>query len=146
MIYFLKNPFIKKPDTISGLKVDFDAIDYPVYVLGTKKDHIVPWESCYAAFEIYKDVTYCLGGAGHVAGIINPPYQKKYGYNTNETQKQSPGEWFLEAHFHSGSWWTHWHQWIKPHLGKKRLARQGLENEMLEKTPGRYALQKAPQI
>ncbi len=131
------------PGTISGLDVDFGAINYPVYVLGTKKDHIVPWQSCYSAFDIYKDVTYCLGGAGHVAGIINPPHQKKYGYQTNQDRIESPDAWLSGADFHSGSWWTHWHQWIKPHLGKTRTVKHGNETDMLEKAPGRYALQRA---
>ena len=141
---FLKNPFLKKPRIISGLPVNFEEIAYPVYVLGTKKDHIVPWESCFSAFKIYKDVTFCLGGAGHVAGIINPPQQKKYGYHTNQKKYKSSLDWFGQSTSHIGSWWTHWHQWVKPHLGKTRQSPQMDQNNILERAPGRYALQKAP--
>lgn len=143
---FLKNAFIKKPRIISGLQVNFEEIACPVYVLGTKKDHIVPWESCYSAFDIYKDVTFCLGGAGHVAGIINPPHQKKYGYHTSPKKPELALDWFTHSNFHNGSWWTHWHQWVKPHLGKLVQIRQPGPDHVLEMTPGRYALQKAPLV
>ncbi|MDP4725573.1 MAG: hypothetical protein NWS47_04720, partial [Alphaproteobacteria bacterium] len=143
---FLKNSFLKEPRILSGLPVNFKGIDCPVYVLGTKKDHIVPWESCYSAFDIYKNVTFCLGGAGHVAGIINPPEQKKYGYHTSQGKTKLTQDWFSQSDFHTGSWWTHWHKWIKPHLGKMRQTQQSTKTEALEKAPGRYALQKAPAV
>ncbi len=143
---FLKNSLLGNPKTLSGLAVDFDTVTYPVYVLGTKKDHIVPWESCFSAFDIYKDVTFCLGGAGHVAGIINPPHQKKYGYHTNKSKAKTALDWFSDARFQNGSWWTHWHQWVKPHLGKMRKSPCIDQSDVLEKAPGRYALQKAPVV
>jgi polyhydroxyalkanoate synthase len=143
---FIKNAFIKKLGTLSGLSVNFEEVDCPVCILGTKKDHIVPWESCYSAFDIYKNVTFCLGGAGHVAGIINPPHQKKYGYHTSQIKTKLPHDWFAHSDFNIGSWWTHWHQWVKPHLGKIRQSRQAKETDIFEKAPGRYALQKAPHV
>lgn len=141
---FLENPFVKKVETLCGLPLDYNSIIYPVYVLGTKKDHIVPWESCYTAYLLYKNVTFCLGGAGHVAGIINPPHQQKYGYHTFDERGENADDWFRKSTFHGGSWWSHWHNWVQPYLGKLQHSLTVNESETIEKSPGRYALQKAP--
>lgn len=143
---FLKNPFINNSKTLCGLAVDHKALDCPVYVLGTKKDHIVPWESCYSAFDVYKNVTFCLGGAGHVAGIINPPHQRKYGYHTLTKNMKDANAWLKESSFHTGSWWEHWYSWIQKSLGKSCPLYVCKADEIIENAPGRYALQKAPTI
>ena len=143
---FLKNAFLEKPKKLLGLDIDLEAITCPVYVVATKKDHIVPWHASYTAFELFSDVTFCLGGSGHVAGIMNPPHLKKYDYHVNEARTQNPNDWFAQSTTHVGSWWTHWLEWVRPNLGKNRVNKEVCADDVIEMAPGRYALQDAPEI
>jgi polyhydroxyalkanoate synthase len=143
---FLENSFMTQPKTILGLPMDFSALSCPVYVVGTQKDHIVPWQSCYAAFEIFKNATFCLSGSGHVTGIINPPHQNKYGYNVYDKRAASSEAWLDQSQTHAGSWWTHWHQWLLPSLGESTQNPPIDTSAVIEMAPGRYVLQKAPQL
>ena len=54
-----------------------------------------------------------MAGSGHIAGIINPAYSKKYGYWTNSKEFSIPDEWLKTADRHEGSWWPSWSNWIK---------------------------------
>ncbi len=125
------------------MQVDIDAITCPVFIVGTKKDHIVSWRSCFSAVHIFPHVTFCLGGSGHVAGIINPPAQEKYGYQTREIPTKNEDEWLSGATQHTGSWWTYWHAWVRPNLGKDCFKTEIILEEVIERAPGRYAFKQA---
>ncbi|MES2252132.1 MAG: alpha/beta fold hydrolase [Pseudomonadota bacterium] len=140
---FLKNALLLKSKSIAGLQVDIDAITCPVFIVGTKKDHIVSWRSCFSAVHIFPHVTFCLGGSGHVAGIINPPAQEKYGYQTREIPTKNEDEWLSGATQHTGSWWTYWHAWVRPNLGKDCFKTEIILEEVIERAPGRYAFKQA---
>src|SRR5439155_1607418 len=55
---------------------------------------------------------YLLGGSGHIAGIVNPPAAKKYGYWTGSELPESADEWQAGASRSEGSWWIDWQAWI----------------------------------
>jgi len=140
---FLKNALLLKSECIAGIPTDLEAITCPVFVVGTKKDHIVSWKSCFAAVHIFPHTTFCLGGSGHVAGIINPPVPEKYGYQTNDNPTMDPDEWLSGATQHAGSWWNCWHTWVQPSLGKNCTKTKIDLDDIIERAPGRYAFKKA---
>ena len=133
-----------KPNGIelAGTPINITKITTPTYILATREDHIAPWVSAYAATQIYDtDTVFTLADSGHVAGVINPPAKKKYGYWENPELPPRPTEWFEGATRHEGSWWGHWAEWLAsrasrkvpaPRLGNKRY-------KPIEAAPGSYA-------
>jgi len=137
---------------LKDVGIDISKITTPSFMVATQKDHIVPWQSAFAAFQKIPNSTFILGGSGHIAGIINPPANNKYGYwkaaenNLQANHNISPEEWMKNATAQEGSWWGEWERWIKPYMGKKTISSKNLNYQSLEKTPGKYALQKAPSL
>ena len=65
---------------ICGEKIDLASIKAPVYLYGSREDHIVPWESAYRSVGLLKgDKRFVLGASGHIAGVINPPAKRSVG-------------------------------------------------------------------
>ena len=62
----------------------------PVYNLATREDHIAPAKSVFvgSAF-LGGPVRFVLTGSGHIAGVVNPPAQRKYQYWTGGEPKGS---------------------------------------------------------
>jgi len=126
---------------LGGVPIDLSTIDLPVYLQSTREDHIAPFRSVYKATQIYSgDVTFMLAGSGHIAGVINPPAAKKYGYWTGDELPVDPDDWLEHADYHQGSWWPHWNEWIKRYAGARVAAREPGDGELdvIEPAPGRY--------
>jgi len=126
---------------LDGVPIDLSTIDLPVYIQSSRDDHIAPYRSVYKATQLYAgDTTFMLAGSGHIAGVVNPPAAKKYGYWTNAELPESPEDWIAGAEAHSGSWWPHWADWLKAHAGRRIPARQPGDGqlEVIEAAPGRY--------
>ncbi|MEJ8826012.1 class I poly(R)-hydroxyalkanoic acid synthase [Variovorax humicola] len=136
--------------TVCGEKVDLGAIQAPVYIYGSREDHIVPIGGAYASTQILKGKKrFVMGASGHIAGVINPPAKKKRSHWIREDGKlpESHEEWLAGATEHPGSWWTDWSAWLKSHAGKQVAApksyAQGTRYKATEPAPGRYVKAKA---
>lgn len=126
---------------IADVSLDLSKISTPSYFLAAQDDHIVPWKSCYQSQRILKGlVKFVLAGSGHVAGVINPPHKKKYGYWTNNTKHKDAEKFLITATFHEGSWWNDWGKWLKKYSGRLCSANRLYSNarEVLENAPGSY--------
>lgn len=139
---YLQNDLIK-PGVIklNGVALDISTIDIPVFFLSTNKDHIAPWQATWSGFEKIKgEKRFVLGGSGHIAGIVNPPEAKKYGYYTGESYEEGPEKWFGSTVFHEGSWWPEWGKWLGKYSGKKIAAPKisALPWPGIEDAPGSY--------
>jgi polyhydroxyalkanoate synthase subunit PhaC len=145
---YLQNE-LKKPGalTVCGEKVDLGAIKAPVYVYGSREDHIVPWTAAYRSVPLFKGkVRFVLGASGHIAGVINPPAAKKRSHWTNDRLPDDAESWFDSATEHAGSWWPNWSQWLAPQGGKQVPAPKGYGArgfKAIEPAPGRYVKAKA---
>ena len=142
--FYLENKLIEPGGiTLDGVALDLGKIKVPTYVISTQEDHIAPWMSTYAATVLYGGpVRFVLSGSGHIAGVVNPPAAKKYGYWTNAKHPKNPETWLKNADQHKGSWWPDWDKWVKPHAGKKDVpARKPGDGKLkvLEAAPGSYA-------
>src|SRR5688572_17977863 len=72
--------------TVCGEKVDLGAIDAPVYIYGSREDHIVPWHGAYESTTILNTKRrFVLGASGHIAGVINPAAKNKRSHWVNDT-------------------------------------------------------------
>ena len=145
--YYLRNMYLDnrlvEPGGIQmdGVPIDLRSIDLPVYIQSSREDHIAPYPSVYKATQIYSgDTTFMLAGSGHIAGVINPPAAKKYGYWTNDDLPPDPEDWIAGAQAHQGSWWPHWDQWLKGQSGKRIKARAPGDGGLpvIEAAPGSY--------
>jgi polyhydroxyalkanoate synthase len=140
--FYLENRLVE-PGGIEllGVPIDLGRIRVPAYFLSTREDHIAPWRSTYAgARRLGGPVRFVLGGSGHVAGVVNPPEPKKYGYWTRVALPEDPEAWLAGARFHPGSWWPHWLAWLTRGGGRQVPARQPGEGGLpaIEPAPGRY--------
>jgi poly(3-hydroxyalkanoate) synthetase len=64
--------------TVCGESLDLGKIKAPVYIYGSREDHIVPWDSAYRSTQIFTGKKrFVLGASGHIAGVINPPAKGK---------------------------------------------------------------------
>ncbi|MCI5049884.1 MAG: class I poly(R)-hydroxyalkanoic acid synthase [Rickettsiales bacterium] len=146
--FYLRNMYQKnllaKPAGIElmGTPIHLNKIKTPSYILSTKEDHIAPWQSTYAATHIYDaPVRFVLAQSGHIAGVINPPSKKKYGYWTNNKLALKPDTWLENATFVQDSWWSDWHKWQKQFSAKKVKARKvgNKQYPAIEAAPGAFA-------
>jgi polyhydroxyalkanoate synthase subunit PhaC len=151
--WYLRNTYFEnnlvKPGkcTVCGEKVDLRELDMPVYIYGSREDHIVPIAGAYASVpHLPGKKRFVMGASGHIAGVINPPAKHKRSYWTNEKLPKTFDEWHKGAKEHPGSWWPDWASWLKPHAGKQIAAPKsyGKGNyKAIEPAPGRYVKAKA---
>jgi polyhydroxyalkanoate synthase len=152
--WYLRNTYLEnnltKPGkvTVCGEKIDLRKLDMPVYVYGSREDHIVPIGSAYASVNhLPGKRRFVMGASGHIAGVINPPAKKKRSFWTNDKLPTLHAEWLADATEHPGSWWSDWSAWLKPQAGKQVAAPKrygkGSAYQAIEPAPGRYVKAKA---
>ncbi len=128
--------------TLVGTPIDLRAIDIPTCFVSTIEDHIAPWKSTYRGAQVLGgEVSFILGRAGHVAGIINPPGPRAYGHFIGPAPRaQTADEWLAAAQPLADSWWTTWDEWVVQHAGGEVAAREPGAGALpaLEPAPGSY--------
>jgi polyhydroxyalkanoate synthase subunit PhaC len=124
---------------IDNVAIDLGKIQTPLYILGAESDHIVPWRSSYATSQYVRgDVKYVRTNSGHIAGVINPPGNKKATYWAKPATEpgEPPDEWLATATERAGSWWEDWAAWMSARGGEQRAPyRLPTSNEP---APGHY--------
>jgi polyhydroxyalkanoate synthase len=159
--WYLRNTYLenklKEPGalTVAGVQVDLGKIDCPVFVYGSKEDHIVPWEAAFASMNLLnpkkaKNNRFVLGASGHIAGVINPASKGKRSHWINnasgKTRPKTPEEWMAGATEVKGSWWTEWAKFLAENGGKDVAppAQPGnARYQPIEPAPGRYVKARA---
>jgi len=127
--------------SLCGVPIDLGKVAVPSFLLSTREDHIAPWKSTYAATQLYKGpVKFVLAASGHIAGVINPPGQGKYGHWQGAKLPKSPEDWLKGAKFDQDSWWPSWEKWIAKYAGGEVAARRPGDGELrpIEDAPGSY--------
>jgi len=157
--WYLRNTYLenslKQPGklNVAGAPVDLGSIDAPVFLYGSREDHIVPWQAAYASMALLnpkklKNNRFVLGASGHIAGVINPAAKKKRSYWTNDAATSKTAKkpaaadaWMNGATEHPGSWWPEWAAFLADHGGNmvKAPAKAGnTRYKPVEPAPGRY--------
>jgi len=136
--------------TVAGESVDLGSIDAPVYIYGSREDHIVPIGGAYASTQVLSGKKrFVMGASGHIAGVINPPAKKKRSHwiRADGRLPKTQAEWLAGATEHPGSWWTDWSNWLKTHAGKQipapKAYGKGSAYKAIEPAPGRYVKARA---
>ena len=150
--YYLRNMYQENklvvPGALSlcGVPIDLRRITVPSFLLSTKEDHIAPWKATYAATQIYQGpIKFCLAASGHIAGVVNPPGQGKYGHWENAKLPKDPEAWLQAAKYVNESWWPSWEKWIGRYGGGDVPARKPGDGRLkpIEGAPGSYVRVKA---
>ena len=156
-VWYLRNTYLENrlmhPGGVEvcGVKVDLGKIKSPVFIYGSREDHIVPWPAAYASTQLLTGPKrFVLGASGHIAGVINPPAKKKRSHWTFDPPRgRFPADadaWMASATETPGSWWTEWNDWLAGFAGKKVKARAAYGNaqyKAIEPAPGRYVAVRA---
>ena len=148
---FLNNELVGGRFKLFDKSVLLADINVPLFVVGTLKDHVAPWESVYQVhYFVDSDITFVLANAGHNTGIVNEPGLPGRTFqllNHKRTDKHlSTDAWEQQAPHYEGSWWPNWEKWLASQSGKKvdspetNNPQQGLP--ALCDAPGTYVLQK----
>ena len=146
--YYVRNMYLENslriPGklTMCGVPVDLRKIDMPAYVLATREDHIVPWQTAYASARLLgSGAEFVLGASGHIAGVVNPAKRNRRSYWLGGKLVKDPERWLKNAKTQPGSWWTHWSAWLEGRGGGRVPARAALGSAQyaeIEPAPGRY--------
>ncbi len=147
--YYLRNTYLsnklREPGALEncGVPVDLGKVRLPTFVLATREDHIVPWRAAYRTLELLggEEKTFILGASGHIAGVVNPPANKRRSYWVGLSHPRDPAQWLEEAEERKGSWWPVWSEWLARHAGGARPAPSAPGNVQygpIEAAPGRY--------
>jgi polyhydroxyalkanoate synthase len=148
---YLENRLVKPGEaTVCGEKIDFRKVKLPVYIYGSREDHIVPIGGAYASTQYLPgQKRFVMGASGHIAGVINAPSAHKRSHWLREDAKfpADVNEWIQGAKELPGSWWADWSDWLKKHAGKQIAAPKtygkGARFKTIEAAPGRYVKARA---
>ena len=150
--FYLENKLVKPNElTVCGEKIDLGQLKLPVYIYGSREDHIVPIEGAYASTQVLPGPKrFVMGASGHIAGVINAPVKNKRSHwiRADNQLPATQDAWLQGAQEHPGSWWTDWSGWLQGHAGKQIAAPKAYGNARkkftaIEPAPGRYVQQKA---
>ena len=153
--WYLRNAYLEnnlvKPGraVVCGEKVDLRKVDLPVYIYGSREDHIVPIGGAYASTQVLPGKKrFVMGASGHIAGVINPPAKNKRSHWLRSDSKlpATLDGWLAGARELPGSWWPDWAAWLKSQAGKQIAAPRTYGKgryKAIEPAPGRYVKVKA---
>jgi polyhydroxyalkanoate synthase subunit PhaC len=130
-----------------GARVDLGRVKVPGYLLATREDHIVPWQTSYNSTRLLGgESKFVLGASGHIAGVVNPASKNKRSFWVNADQQLDAESWLAGAQEQKGSWWSDWSVWLRQYAKGERMARAKLGStkyKQIEPAPGRYVKEKA---
>jgi polyhydroxyalkanoate synthase len=130
---------------VLGTSVHLASIKNDLYVVGAINDHLVPWQSAYAATQVVSgDVRYVLSNSGHIQALVNPPGNPKASYFVGTSSPPDPQAWLRSATRQTGSWWDDWVEWLEQRSGDDVPAPDHLGNEryaVVSPAPGLYVHQ-----
>ena len=153
--WYLRNTYLennlRQPGkrTVCGEKVDLGAIDAPVYIYGSREDHIVPWHGGLRVDQHpQRQAPLRARRVGPHRRRDQPAGKNKRSHWIDDTAaadqrrrlaRRAPSE-------KPGSWWTDWAAWLKTHGGTLVAAPKApgsTKYKAIEPAPGRYVKAKA---
>lgn len=119
---FLNDDLAEGKYKVDDRTITLSAIDIPMFVVGTERDHVAPWHSVHKIHLLTgAEITFALTSGGHNAGIVSEPGHKGRSYRvmTREACGPSydPEAWQERAEDKTGSWWTEWGTWLTARSG-----------------------------
>jgi polyhydroxyalkanoate synthase subunit PhaC len=138
---YLANKLALGKMLLDNVRIDLKKVKVPIYNLAAREDHIAPLPSVFRLGQFMGgDTKLVVAGSGHIAGVVNPPEQRKYQHWTNDKPADTLETWLKTAIEREGSWWPDWAEWITTRSGAKISAPVPGDGklEILEDAPGTY--------
>jgi polyhydroxyalkanoate synthase len=130
--------------TVLEVPVDLSLVTCDKYFVAGLTDHITPWKGVYRSAQAFGGRNeFILSSSGHIQSLINPPGNPKAKFMTNAELPASADAWLATAQPVAGSWWPHWHDWLRVRSGEMRAAPAQLGSTLhpaLVDSPGTYVL------
>ncbi len=147
--FYIRNMYINnslvKPSGIGilGVPIDLGKIKIPSFFLSCKDDHITLWKATYKGMQAFGDKggkkQFCLTSSGHVAGVINPPQNRKYSYLTGGDLTSTSDDFLEQSNETAGSWWVFWKDWQAQYSGEELVSSSNYEKlGTISPAPGSY--------
>lgn len=147
---YLRNDLAEGRYLVDGKPVLLADIGVPMFVLGTQRDTVSPWQSVYKIHDLTPtDISFCLSSGGHNVGVVNPPgpgVKRSYQMLRRAAGDPTvdPEAWLDAAPVCGGSWWPAWTTWLAAHSGKRVPppplgGKTGNKRRMVD-APGHYVL------
>lgn len=119
---FLHNDLAEGRYVAGDRPIALSSIKMPIFVVGTRQDHVAPWRSAYKVHRLTDaPVTFVLTSGGHNAGILAPPGEPGHRYQIMSRAPDEPylgpDEWKRTAPTTEGSWWEAWSTYLMLHSG-----------------------------
>jgi polyhydroxyalkanoate synthase len=128
--------------TILGQPIDLRDVTVDQYSVGAVTDHIVPWQSCYQATQLFAgEHRFVLSNSGHIQALVNPPGNPKASYYVGDVYPPDPADWLRGATRVTGSWWTDWVEWLDARSGNWRnppVTLGNVRHPVIVDAPGTY--------
>ena len=139
---YLDNKLSAGQITMGNVRLDLSRVTMPIYNFAAREDHIAPAKSVFVGSQYFgSNVTFVMGGSGHIAGVINPASKPKYQFWTGGPPKGEFEDWVSKAKETPGSWWPNWLQWVTEQAPEKVKARKpGGRFKTLGDAPGTFVL------
>ncbi|MEM6579190.1 MAG: class I poly(R)-hydroxyalkanoic acid synthase, partial [Pseudomonadota bacterium] len=141
------NDFVGNGIEMLGERLHISDVKVPIMAVTCESDHIAAWKDCYRGFlqTGSSERHFMVSESGHIAGIVNPPSKKKYGYYANDDCPETADAWLDGAQEQAGSWWPVWEKWLNKRSGKMVPARApgDADHPPIAPAPGTYVRRKA---
>ncbi|PXW96990.1 polyhydroxyalkanoate synthase [Sphaerotilus hippei] len=141
---YLANALAEGRYEVEDQPVSLSDMRWPMFCVGTEKDHVSPWKSVYKIHRLTETaLTFVLTSGGHNAGIVSEPGHPGRHYRLLTTGADAPWvaaeRWVQDAPLTAGSWWEAWHAWLlQQGSGVRVEAASRQPGEGLGAAPGAY--------
>ena len=152
---YLHNDLAEGSYPVDGTPVRLAAIEVPMFVVATERDHVSPWQSVYKIHHlVHAPVSFALASGGHNVGIVSPAggplahpgASYRIAFHPPGKAPADPQAWLDAAAQHEGSWWAAWCEWLERHSSGQRVAPPAIRPLLHEgqplAAPGTYVHQK----
>jgi len=115
---YLENGLTEGRFRVTGRPVALDDVKLPMFVIGTERDHVAPWQSVFKLHLLNDgELTFVLTSGGHNAGIVSEPGHPHRHYRIrvrdHGARTLGPDEWRDKTAPQEGSWWPAWDAWLE---------------------------------
>jgi len=144
---YLHNALAMSQYRVHGHAVSLADIRWPVFLVGTERDHISPWRSVYKLHHLCDaPITFVLAAGGHNAGIVSEPGHAHRYYRIACRPERgawlADSEWEHQAEKYEGSWWPAWQRWLADRSSAPVRAKPIPAGSVLADAPGSYVMQR----
>ncbi len=143
---YLRNEIAEGRYPVEGRPVALSDMRWPMFVVGTERDHVSPWKSVYKIHRLADcEIRFVLTSGGHNAGIVSEPGHPDRHYRMATRRADGPWldpeAWAAAAPRFEGSWWPAWQAWLQAQ-GSGRRVKARVPDDTLPAAPGEHVMQR----